>query len=113
MIDIDGNRHGHRSRDGCGALRLGVFRFGGKAHEECLGETTNLGTDDGLRALIPENHIRKGHFFLNRELGGENGFDQIILKPTASLEPLDLGGAKPVKRSSGCSPSTSPLRPAR
>ena len=71
----------------------GVSDSVGESHEKCLGETADLGSEDGLRAFVPENHIRAGHFFLNRKLGGEDGLDQVIIESAARLEPLDLSGA--------------------
>jgi hypothetical protein len=81
LVDIDG-------RGG-----LGGFGILGQGHGECLGETPDLGSDDGLGTFVPENHVRTGHFFLNWKLGGEDGFDQGILEATPRFEPLDLGGA--------------------
>jgi hypothetical protein len=75
--------------DGAGA----ASGFVGSCHEEFLGETADLGAENGRGTFVPENHVREGDFFLNRKLGGENGFDQLILESATGLEPLDLGGA--------------------
>ncbi len=69
------------------------FGWVGESHEKFLGETADLGADDGLGAFVPENHVREGHFFLNRQLGGENGLDQEVIEAATGLEPLDLSGA--------------------
>ena len=62
------------------------------SHEKGLGETADLRAEHGGRTFVPKNHVRAGHFFLNRKLGGEDRLDQKIIEPTARLEPLNLSG---------------------
>ena len=94
MIDIDGNRDGWTLRgSGFRPGSCGVFGWRDESHEKFLGEAANLGAEDGLGAVVPEHHIRKGHFLGNGELGGENRLNQGGVKSAAGLEPLDLRGA--------------------
>ena len=91
LIDIDSNGH-RRNRSGSNR-RFCSVGFVRKSHEKSLGKTTDLSAQHRRRPLVPKNHIRAGHLFLERKLGSENRLNQEFIEPTACLEPLDLSGA--------------------
>jgi len=102
-VDVDGRgqgddrwggRSGGRSMGVLRGLGGGGFRgldFFGGSHGKLVEIAADLGEERALGSFVPENDVGAAKFFVERELGGQDGLDGRFVKSVAGADAAHLG----------------------